>query len=265
MFTWLLQSFADQPVLVQGLAPEGMLSPSEAQRLDEFHIPKRRNEWLLGRWTAKKLIQSYIEQQTHIRPPLNTLVISNDPDGAPTFSLAAGWSRESPHGGPYRDLWARPNLHLSISHRGEYAFCALSHRRQTVIGADIERIEPRDWSFVEDFFTPNEATQIATAGSVGQDFVATLFWSAKEAVLKALRLGLTVDTRSVECLLPNTNPVASNNWHALQINASALLPTRGVNKRTSPLPPTFRARPRLEVIWRMIDGYVLTIALFTKM
>lgn len=264
MFIWLLQSFADHPMLAQGIAPEGMLSTSEAARFSELRIPKRRSEWLLGRWTAKQLVQSYVEQQTHIRPPLNTLVIGADQDGAPTVTLAAGWSRESPRGGPYRELWARPDIHLSISHRDSYAFCALSQQRQTVIGADIERIEPRDWSFVEDFFTPNEIEQVQLAGAAGRDLVATLFWSAKEAVLKAFHMGLTVDTRNVECYLPDIALNDPSDWLSLHVSATDLLFARSVHRRSHLLPPTLRARPRLEVIWRTVGDHVMTIALLTR-
>ncbi|RIK33954.1 MAG: hypothetical protein DCC57_24670, partial [Chloroflexi bacterium] len=36
--------------------------------------------------------------------------------------------------------------------------------------------------------------------------LVTATWSAKESVLKALRLGLRVDTRTVQCMVPPTQP-----------------------------------------------------------
>jgi 4'-phosphopantetheinyl transferase len=83
MIHWLIQSIAGHPALARGIAPAGLLSEQEQQRLIELKTVKRRSDWLIGRWTAKHLIQAYIERQTGVQPPLHSLTVTNDPDGAP--------------------------------------------------------------------------------------------------------------------------------------------------------------------------------------
>jgi 4'-phosphopantetheinyl transferase len=70
------------------------------------------------------------------------------------------------------------------------------------IGADLEKIEPRLPLFVEDYFTPYEQAQVAATAPAWRDTLITAIWSGKEAALKVVQLGLTVDTRGVECRIP---------------------------------------------------------------
>lgn len=68
----------------------------------------------------------------------------------------------------------------------------------------------------------------------------TAIWSAKAASLKALHLGLKVDTRSVSCVIePLSKP--PENWTRFCID--------------SVLPET----PQLAGWWRVHAGYVLTL------
>src|SRR5436190_12031061 len=83
MIDWLIQSIAGHPALARGVAPAGLLSEQEQLRLSELKTVKRRSDWLIGRWTAKHLIQAYIERQTGVQPPPHTLTVMNDRDGAP--------------------------------------------------------------------------------------------------------------------------------------------------------------------------------------
>ena len=83
MIDWLIQSTAGHPALARGIAPAGLLSEQEQLRLIELKTIKRRSDWLIGRWTAKHLIQAYIERQNGAQPPLHSLMVMNDPDGAP--------------------------------------------------------------------------------------------------------------------------------------------------------------------------------------
>ena len=152
-----------------------------------------RREWLLGRWTAKHLLKHARAEYADL--PLDEISVGNDPDGAPYLSVADE---------------GRLALSLSISHRSTRAFCALlsppprsSGGDRTAIqtvGADMEVVEPRDPAFVRDFFTSGEAERVWRCPDEKRDTLVTVLWSAKEAVLKVLRLGLTVDTRRVELL-----------------------------------------------------------------
>ncbi|MCG8349434.1 MAG: hypothetical protein MI924_16835, partial [Chloroflexales bacterium] len=88
MIHWLVQSSTTQPDLHAGVAPNDMLSHDEQCQLAKLQVKKRRKDWLLGRWTVKHLLQSYIKQQTDVQLPLCAIVIDNDADGAPFVKLS---------------------------------------------------------------------------------------------------------------------------------------------------------------------------------
>jgi 4'-phosphopantetheinyl transferase len=178
----------------------GFLSASECEMFCRLVFPKRRREWLLGRWTAKRLLQRHLPcDAKHRLLPLRAITVGNDPDGAPYLAVEGE---------------GRLPASLSISHRGgrrytcrrdasdpfssTRAFCALSFSHSLSLGADIERVEPRVPAFVHDYFTAREVERVQACPPQARDLLVTVLWSAKEAVLKALRLGLRVDTRRVE-------------------------------------------------------------------
>jgi len=241
MIEWLIQSTADHPALARGIAPAGLLSAQEQLRFVELKTMKRRSDWLIGRWTAKHLIQSHIERQAGVQPLMHTLTVINDPDGAPHIIADCRLQITD------YDLnlqSAIQHLKLSISHCDGHAFCALSDTCGIQIGADIERVEPRAAEFAEDYFTAHELDQLRAAPPASRDMLVTLIWSAKEAALKALRLGLTVDTRKVSCTIAPA-PQDAPAWAALGIRAAhGLLGEREYD---------FRGW------WRQFDQYVLTM------
>jgi 4'-phosphopantetheinyl transferase len=241
MIEWLIQSTAGHPALARGIAPAGLLSEQEQQRLIELKTVKRRSDWLLGRWTAKHLIQSYIERQTGVQPLLHSLMVTNDPDGAPRTILDCGLGIVDCNSALKSKI---QNLKLSISHCDGHAFCALSDTCGTQIGVDIERIEPRAEAFAEDYFTAHELDQLRAAPPESRDSLVTVIWSAKESALKALRLGLTVDTRRVSCTVAPTLQVGVA-WAALGVQAAPAL----FSEREC----IFQGR------WRQFGQYVLTM------
>jgi len=227
---WLVQSIEDAPD-----AAETWLNPREVARLEELTVEKRRRDWLLGRWTAKRLLQSMLAEEGQEPLPLAALVIDNDPDGAPFAARADGG-----------DLWRLP-VSLSISHSGDHAFSALWAGPDVAVGADIERIEPRAEALVTTFFAPEEIDLIRQTPLARRDMLVTTIWSAKEAALKALRLGLRADTRRI-VWLPSVFHPLSTGWAPVDIRCDpALLPGD----------PTFFA---LSGWWRIQGDYALTLA-----
>lgn len=202
----LLQSTDAHPGLGEAVAPPGLLSAAEQARCDGFVIAKRRRDWLLGRWTAKHLVQSHLSLAQHIVFPLSQIEILADDDGA-----------------PFAQIGARLPLSLSISHSGADSFCALCPDDAGAVGADVEQIEPRELSFVRTFFTAAENHAVDEAASGPErDALVTALWSAKEAVLKTLRLGLRADTRQVEVQLPGLDSA----WQSLQVATDPILLSR---------------------------------------
>ena len=178
---WLVQEIADYPRIAEGAAPPGLLSKSETARLETLTVNKRRRDWPPGRLTAKQLLQTVLQDATGQSVQLDQIVIENDAEGAPFALLTA----------------ERLGYSLSISHSNGAAFCAV--HRECTVGVDMERIETRDWSFVRSYFTQSEIALVEAALPQQRDLLSTAIWSGKEAVLKVLREGLRLDTRTIEC------------------------------------------------------------------
>jgi 4'-phosphopantetheinyl transferase len=205
MIRWLVQSVVDHPDLAAGRPPAGLLSPAEQERYAGYLNPKRRRDWLLGRWTAKRLIQAHYAAAAGFHPALDSFTVVQDPEGAPyvvSCDPALGGSQLE-YGTP-----ARLPLAISISHSHGYAFCAVccTNAHPINLGADLELVEPRGTGFVHDYFTDEEQHALHAVPPALSDLLVTATWSAKESVLKALRLGLRVDTRTVQCIVPPAQP-----------------------------------------------------------
>ena len=156
------------------------LTADERQRHEGFRFEKRRRDWLLGRWAAKIALLGISGRP---RQDIQRFGVDSAPNGAPLPML---------DGQPYP-------VELSLSHSHDRAFAAVS-REATVLGCDIELVEPRSDVFIETYFTESERLSVENARPPDRDSLVTTIWSAKESTLKALRIGLKVDTRSVEVI-----------------------------------------------------------------
>ena len=161
-----------------GQVPANIDWLSEAERgiLDRFRFPKRSNDWRLGRWTAKQAIRAYLSQHHFL---LSSLEIRMADCGAPE---------------PYLD-GKTADVSISLSHSRDRSLCAVGPR-DIEIGCDLEWVESREGNFAADYFTSEEISLLAHAPVDGM-IAVNLIWSAKETVLKILRLGLSRDTRSI--------------------------------------------------------------------
>lgn len=202
-------------------ADDAWLAPPESEAIARFRVGKRRNDWRLGRWTAKRLLVPYL---------------GLDP-GAGTFArieiIAAA------DGAPEASLDGRPlGLALSLSHSGDFAVCAVAPAG-TALGCDLEKIRSLRAATVRDHFTGAERDLVESRTGDDRSLRATLIWSAKESALKALRTGMRQDTRDVE-----VEPVVARRagvWQSLTV------------QQRKPKKRSFTGW------WRTIDGYVLTI------
>lgn len=177
---WLEQVEADVRV------EDDWLSSCEQSLLDAMRFAKRRDDWRLGRWTAKRALAIYLDLPTHPRALAN-LEIRPGQSGAPEAFFAN-------HPAP---------VAISISHRAGTAICALAESG-TSLGCDLELIETRDDNFLGDYFTTEEQALVAQFPSSEQPRVITLLWSAKESALKALHVGLQQNTRNVIVTIGDT-------------------------------------------------------------
>ncbi len=188
---WLEQTEADLPPLAQ----DAWLSASELTRWNALRVPKRRADWLLGRWTGKRALVRYLDLPADFSK-LADLEIRAAADGAPEAFLTG----------------ARAPAAISLSHRDGHAVCAVAPAG-TALGCDIELIEPRSDAFAADYFTTSEQALVAGAPQADRSFLLTLLWSAKESALKAMRAGLRLDTRSI-IVIPGNE---AGFWHRLEV------------------------------------------------
>jgi 4'-phosphopantetheinyl transferase len=167
-----------------------------------MRFAKRRADWRLGRWTAKWAVSAWLGLPAS-REALRDLEIRPAPSGAPEVFSA---NRSAA-------------VTISLSHGSGLAVCAVAStcRAGPALGCDIERIEPHSDLFLADYFTIEEQVLVRETPFGDRWRLLALLWSAKESLLKALRLGLRVDTRSVN-VTPEL-PLAADGiaWHALRV------------------------------------------------
>lgn len=237
---WLEQSAADLPEHNEFLSAEELIC------LNHLSFPKRRNDWRLGRWVAKRAIAAYLEQSGD-PAALAKIEIRSLPSGAPEVSLISRSAQVS----------------ISLSHRSDTAICVVAPSG-TRIGCDLELIEPRSDSFVADYFTINEQALISQTSREAQALLVTLLWSAKESALKAMQLGLRVSTRLLE-VRPDT--ISSEIRPAWRVVCPVALPNSELHCRDAaidvwhPLHVIASDTPAFIGCWRHTAGLVRTIAL----
>ncbi len=191
---WLSQGMSDVP------GDDAWLAPREASYLARMRFPKRRSEFRLGRWTAKRAIARSLGRG-HSSAELRAIVIDRAPDGAPAAFLED-----------------RPaELYLTMTDRADQAVCLVGPAG-TALGCDLELVEPRSDAFVGDYFTTSEQQLVAGSDAgEGRDLLANLIWCGKESALKVLRTGLRRSTLSVEVSFPTTPGV--DGWAPLSVRA----------------------------------------------
>lgn len=218
---WLEQTAANLPT------HDDWLSAEEAVFLSRMRIPKRRADWRLGRWTAKRAAAAYLNLPADPRA-LREIEVRPATTGAPELFLAN-----------------RPAaVTISISHRAGIAACAITIG-DARLGCDLELIEPRDAGFVADCFTAEEQALIARTQEQDRPRLVTLLWSAKESALKALREGLRVDTRSLAVTLPDHKHAHTglDPWRSLQVRYTGGEVFRGWWQSTSEIVRTLVGVP----------------------
>ena len=191
---------------IQGLpeGAEGFLSPTEAEHYGQLRFAARRQSYLLGRLAGKLLL---LQQPEFASLQPWDISITNDPLGMPIALLRGRAIVGS----------------LSLSHSGDLGVSAYTSTPSFTLGVDAEILAPRSATLVQDFFTPREARFIETLPAAMQSEWANRLWSAKEAVLKALGLGLRVDTCQVE-ILPVNLPLSEEGWQPLRLKSPLFQP-----------------------------------------
>jgi len=157
----------------------GWLAAGERERLAAMRLPRRRNDFRRGRWTAKRAV-ARVFGVPETAEALSEIEICADDRGAP-YARRRG---------------ERLPCEMSLSHRAGAALCAVADERQR-IGCDIEWVEPRSRAFALHFLTAEERRWLDGLAPGTRHEAANLLWSAKESAVKTLGTGLDLDVRTL--------------------------------------------------------------------
>lgn len=151
-------------------APD-VLSQREEAFYSTLKLPKRKTEWLGGRVALKKVLAQLV------RLPLKKIeILPQEGNGKPQILLAG----------------EKSTLPFSITHSNGYAVAAVAPTAK-YIGIDLEKVAHRIDAWKQDFFHPTELT-------AQDDAFLTSLWTQKEAVVKLLGTGLSVNSFDVRCV-----------------------------------------------------------------
>jgi 4'-phosphopantetheinyl transferase len=119
------------------------------------------------------------------------------------------------------ELPDHPLLSFNVSHSGDAALLAISDRR--VVGVDLERLDPSlNWRrIVALVCTDDEQRVLQTAPEQMQCELFIRYWVAKEAILKAMGIGITEDLLNLV-----VDPTAQGVQKPVVSNTSALIGAR---------------------------------------
>ena len=162
-------AYALEVVDLQDLPPaESVLSGAECAFYKTLKLPKRRAEWLGARLALKRLLAAYTG-----RALTDFTLLAPGGVGKPSVCVGEN-SLQIP---------------FSLTHSNGFAVAALAPHAQA-IGIDLELIAPRLAAWKADFFHPSELAR-------EDDAFLTLLWTQKEALVKLLGSGLTINSRDV--------------------------------------------------------------------
>lgn len=154
----------------------GWMSDQERARYTRFRHDRDRSMFALGREMARTLVGD---------------AIGTAPD-------VWVW-REGPHGRPEI---AHPDtdIHFNLSHSAGLVVCALARGR--AVGVDVEDLTRRapDAAVVSRYCSPTEVEDVHARGSAWPDRFL-LYWTLKEAYLKARGLGISVHLSDISFAL----------------------------------------------------------------
>jgi 4'-phosphopantetheinyl transferase len=152
------------------------LHPGEWAFLETLRFENRRNDWLLGRWTAKRILLSFLENEG-LALEMKDIFIRKAASGAPVADFG---------------IPVQP-CSLSISHRAGHAIAVVAPG-DVRIGCDLELIEPRSEAFIADYFSDRERDLIRK----DPPLFSNLLWCVKESVMKAAGEGMRIHPGRME-------------------------------------------------------------------
>lgn len=166
---------------LSGETAEALLTEDEKARGRTFVSPRLRQRFVAGRARLRSLLGQHL---------------GLDPRALVFMQNAFGKPRLAHH----------PSVHFSLSHSGDQAILAVSD--QLELGADIERVRALDHlDLARRYFHPNETTLIGSLPRPDEQLQAFFrIWTLKEAIVKALGVGLSIPLDSFEVSIVTSPP-----------------------------------------------------------
>jgi phosphopantetheinyl transferase (holo-ACP synthase) len=168
---------------------DALLFTGEREALDRLLSDRRRAEWVAARVAAKVLVQRYLADFHGVAAALPNIEIAKDDNGAPHVRL---------HG----DFPEIEVPHLTITHSSGVAIAALAGPGPRArLGIDLERVEVRDEAFAKNYFRDDELalrSGLTNGSALDRATFVSMLWAIKEAVSKALGLGLKLRLDDVQ-------------------------------------------------------------------
>lgn len=152
----------------------GLLSPEEAARAASIARLPQRRRYTIARSALRVLLARTLGLEARAVP------LASDKHGKPILTGKVNGQ-----------------LGFNLSHSGDLALIAIGP--QLAIGVDIEPIAPPRPGVPERFFSVTENEALAALSGPAQAAGFTRLWTRKEALVKAIGLGLRVPLDAFDC------------------------------------------------------------------
>ena len=152
------------------------LSPDEIERANKFRFAQHKRRFIAARGILRELLSNYLQ----ISP--NDLKFKYGDRGKPELT---GCKQDTP-------------LKFNLSHSGEYVLYGFTYHHS--IGVDLEHIRemPDAVKIAQRFFSDREYRLINSVEDTQKSAVFFKLWTAKEAYLKAIGIGLSGSLANVD-------------------------------------------------------------------
>ena len=168
---------------IKTLPVQNYLSKKEIDLYNNI-LPAKKEDWLVGRYSAKEAVHNYFLENFQKDFKLNKIEILRKEINKPAYKL------------PIKQT---VKTNISISHCEGLAVSAIAENKTDgLVGIDIEKIRNFKLKEIKSFLTGQELSQILKQNLENKNKIATLFWSIKESYLKAIGRGLVYHPKFIE-------------------------------------------------------------------
>lgn len=149
-----------------------VLSPDEKARADRLRFPQDRIRWVAARAALRGVLGR------HLDCPPGRVEFAYGTQGKPRLASAQGHAR----------------LRFNLSHSGGMALLAVTGGMDVGVDVELVRTDFDTQGLAAGVFAPDERECLRSASPGARPALFFMFWTAKEAVVKALGAGLSRPT-----------------------------------------------------------------------